>query len=128
LEAAREAHERRFTPDYRQYLGGVETRLQREAPALYAAFLEERRRTRHAMAGGLCLASAETLARFDSAAGRLDALAAFGERHRVRGLLTFWQWDAQCNPRRYGTTPPNAACARPAADSSSASGVLTPDS
>lgn len=121
LEAAREAHERRFTPDYRQYLAGVETRLQREAPALYAAFLEERRRTRHAMAGGLCLASAETLARFDSAAGRLDALAAFGERHRVRGLLTFWQWDAQWNPRRYGTPPPNAAGVSAAADHPAAS-------
>jgi hypothetical protein len=100
-DATRAAHETAFTAAYRQYLRGVEERFQRENPTLYAGFLEERRRTRHAMTGGLFLASAETLARFDSEASRLEALAEFCQRRPGHGVLGFWEWDAQQNPHRF---------------------------
>lgn len=115
LEAVRAAHEREFAEGYRAYLRGMEARLQREEPALYAAFHEERRRTRHAMTGGMFLASADKVAWFDSEAGRLEGLAAFCEKRRVRSVLGFWDWDARVNPQRLGATAPAASSPAPAA-------------
>ncbi|MGE3312799.1 MAG: hypothetical protein AB7O66_22750, partial [Limisphaerales bacterium] len=76
-------------PAYLDFLRAEETRLQRSDPAGYAGFTEERRQTRQRMTGGLFLASADTLARFDSETSRLLAFAeAFSDQ-----VPDFWGWD-----------------------------------
>lgn len=77
-------------PAYLDFLRTEEDRLQQADPARYAGFTEERRRTRQRMTGGLFLASADTLARFDSDTSRLLAFAeAFAGR-----VPDFWRWEA----------------------------------
>jgi hypothetical protein len=89
LGRSRAEREAARMPDYLDFLRAEEVRLQRIDPARYAGFTEERRRTRQRMSGGLFLASADTLARFDSETSRLLAFAeAFGDR-----VPDFWRWD-----------------------------------
>lgn len=77
-------------PAYLDFLRAEEVRIQRSDPAGYARFTEERRQTRQRMTGGLFLASADTLARFDSETSRLLAFAeAFADR-----VPDFWRWEA----------------------------------
>ena len=101
LGRAKEARQAALRPEYRAYLRLAEKRLQQAQPGLYAAFLKERDRTRHTMTGGLFLASADTLARFDSEEGRLESLADYFKNHPQRPVLQFWEWDAQNNTNRF---------------------------
>ena len=78
-------------PAYLDFLRTEEVRLQRSNPAGYARFTEERRQTRQRMTGGLFLASADTVARFDSETSRLLAFAeAFADK-----VPDFWRWEAK---------------------------------
>jgi len=103
LGRAREAHQEAFAGAYRQYLQQTEIEFQRTSPALYEAFLEHRRELRHTMSGGLFLASAETLARFDSEECRLVTFAEFFHHHPQRPVSDFWAWDTRHNPFRFGS-------------------------
>ena len=107
LGTAKERHQAAFYVRYEDYLRQTEIALQKADSALYAAYLEHRRETRHRMTGGLLLASADTLAKFDSERSRLLCLAEFLHRHPRYPVLDFWEWDAQLNPQRFGSDQPN---------------------
>jgi len=109
LGKARECHQAAFFGRYEDYLRQSEIALQRASPALYAAFLERRQETRHRLLGGLFLASAETLARFDSERSRLLGFAEFFHRHPEHPVLDFWEWDARLNPQGFGGGGMNAS-------------------
>jgi hypothetical protein len=79
--------------EYLSYLRLAEKDAQRTTPALYAAFAQERQRTRNAMTGGLFQATAETLAKFDSDVSRLLSFAECFHRHPQAPVLDFEQWD-----------------------------------
>jgi hypothetical protein len=90
LGRSRAEREAARMPAYLDFLRAEEVRLQRMDPARYAGFTEERRRTRQRMTGGLFLASADTLARFDSEKNRLLAFAeAFAD-----SIPDIWRWEA----------------------------------
>ncbi len=74
---AEEARAAERMPAYLTFLRAMEGRLRNDEAARYARFLDERRLTRQRMTGGLFLASADTLARFDSEPSRLLAFAEF---------------------------------------------------
>ena len=107
LGTAREQHQGAFYARYEDYLRQREIALQKADAALYAAFLEHRSDTRHRMNGGLFLASADTLAKFDSERSRLHGFAEFFHRHAQQPVLDFWEWDARLNPRRFGSGTPS---------------------
>ena len=107
LGKARESHQAAFFTRYEDYLRQAEIALQKAYPALYRAFLQERRQTRHAMTGGMILVSAEVLAGFDSERSRLLGLADFLGRHPPHRLLDFWGWDERRNPQRFGSGNPS---------------------
>lgn len=102
LGKAREAHQAAYVAEYDAYLRQAEIALQKGNPDLYAAFLDHRRQTRHTMNGGLFLATAETIARFESDASRLATFAEFFHKHPQHPVPDFWEWDARHNPRRLG--------------------------
>jgi hypothetical protein len=110
---AQQAHQAAFEAEYLAYLQRIEKSLQEAQAALYQTFAEERQRQRHQMNGGVFLASAETLARFDSEASRLRSFAEFFQRHPQCPVPDFWAWDAQHNPhglgRKPGSTPSSEA-------------------
>jgi len=86
---AQEARHAALMPEYLAYLRLAEKTVQRTDPRLYAAFTRKREHTRQAMTGGLFLASADTLACFDSEESRLTAFAEFfrnDPRHPVPDL------------------------------------------
>ena len=86
---AQEARQAALMPEYLTYLRLAEKTVQRTEPRLYAAFARKREHTRQAMTGGLFLASADTLARFDAEESRLAAFAEFfrnDPRHPVPDL------------------------------------------
>lgn len=105
LGKARAAHEAAFRPRWMTYLKATEVGHQERYRASYEGFLEQRERARHAMSGGLFLASAERLARFDSEPARLAAFAELFRNHPDCPVLDFWQWDQKLNPDRFGTKP-----------------------
>lgn len=89
LGRSRSERQTALMPAYLDFLRIEEERLQQADPARYAKFAEERRVTRQRMTGGLFLASADTLARFDSDTSRLLAFAeAFVDR-----VPDFWRWE-----------------------------------
>ncbi len=92
---ARQAYRRAFMPNYLAYLREAEIELKRNQPNLYETFLQERNRTRQIMTGGLFVASADTLARFDSDQSRLEAFAEFFQNHPEWPVPDFWQWNRQ---------------------------------
>jgi hypothetical protein len=101
--AARQAAMR---PQYLDYLRLAEQSAQRACPELYRAFASERQRTRQVMTGGLFLASAETLARFDGEESRLLAFAEFFRDRREHPVLDFEAWantqpSPETNPVRF---------------------------
>ncbi len=102
---AREARQAALMPDYLAYLRRLEEKFQRTQPGLYAQFVEHRNRTRHAMSGGLFLASAETLAKFDEEGSRLQAFAEFFLGHPQSPIPDFWQWDERNHPRPLASIP-----------------------
>ena len=102
MDTAKVAHEAAFSPAYKQYLQQAEVEMKHTKPALYDAFLEQLRETRHNLSGGVILVSAETLALFDSEEHRLYAFAEFFRNHPQNTIFSFWQWDAQKNPQRFG--------------------------
>jgi len=90
LGRSRAEREAARMPAYLDFLRSEEVRLQRSDPAGYARFTEERRQTRQRMTGGLFLASADTVARFDSETSRLLAFAeAFADK-----VPDFWRWES----------------------------------
>ena len=93
LEKAHAARHDALSAEYLAYLRLAEKDAQRTTPALYAAFDQERQRTRHAMTGGLFQATAETLAKFDREESRLLAFAEFFDRHPQVPVLDLEQWD-----------------------------------
>ena len=97
LEKAHEARHETLWPDYLAYLRRAERNAQEAVPELYAAFVEQRGRTRRAMTGGLFRASAETLAKFDREESRVLAFAEFFRNHAQNHVLDFDQWDNQRN-------------------------------
>ena len=97
---------------YLAYLQLAEKSAQRAAPGLYAAFTNERSRTRQAMTGGLFHATPETLAKFDHEDSRLLAFAEFFHHHPQLPVLDFEQWDKQRNP---SAKPPPAELVGPRA-------------
>lgn len=97
LVRAREARHQALQPAYLAYLRLAEENAQRATPGLYAAFAEERRRTRSVMTGGLFVASPETLARFDQEASRLFAFAEFFRNRAENPVLDFAHWDDRQN-------------------------------
>lgn len=107
LGTARDQHQAAFYARYEDYIRQREIALPQADAALYAAFLENRRETRHQMSGGLLLASADTLAKFDSERSRLHCFADFFHRHPQQPVLDFWAWDARFNPQRFGSGNPN---------------------
>ncbi|MCP5523246.1 MAG: hypothetical protein H7A46_17055 [Verrucomicrobiales bacterium] len=109
LGKARAAHEAAFSGQWQAYVMAAEVRLQGQHAALYATFVQERDRQRHAMTGGRIVASAETLARFDADSARLQAFAEFFRNHPDCPVLDFWQWDQQLNPERFGTKTGSAS-------------------
>ena len=88
-QAARQAA---IIPEYLAYLRLAEETVQRAAPRLYAAFARKREHTRQAMTGGLFLASADTLARFDAEESRLAAFAEFFRNDPGHPVPDFEQW------------------------------------
>ncbi len=92
---AQEARQAALRPEYLAYLRRAENEAQQTAPGLYASFLEQRRRTRQAMTGGLFNASAETLAKFDGEESRLLAFAECFQNHAQHPVLDFARWDKQ---------------------------------
>lgn len=91
----RRAHEKQFSPQYESYLREVEARVQREQPALYAAFEEHRRETvtRFEL-------SEKTRSVLASETCRLSALADF-LRERGARVAEFWEWDRRFNPQSW---------------------------
>lgn len=83
--------------EYLAYLRLAERNAQQATPDLYATFAEQRARTRHAMAGGLFQASAETLAKFDCEDSRLLAFAECFRQHPQTPVLDLDTWDNQPN-------------------------------
>jgi hypothetical protein len=106
LGQAKASHQAAFWPSYHQYLREQEKTVAASFPALYADFLEQRRRIRQAMSGGLFLASADTLARFDSEESRLEGFADHFQAHPQSRVLSFWEWDAGQNPHRFAALSP----------------------
>ena len=97
-KAAQKVHAARheaLRSEYLAYLRLAERNAQQTAPELYAGFLAERARTRHAMTGGLFHATAETLARFDNDESRLAAFAEFFCHHPQMPVLDLEQWAKQ---------------------------------
>ena len=88
-QAARQAA---IMPEYLAYLRLVEKTVEQAAPRLYAAFTRKREHTRQAMTGGLFLASADTLARFDAEESRLAAFAEFFRNDPGHRVPDFAQW------------------------------------
>jgi hypothetical protein len=86
--------------EYLAYLRLAEQSAPQTAPALYAAFTEERAGTRHAMTGGLFQASAETLAKFDREESRLLTFADSFRHHPQVPVLDFEAWDRVPAPAR----------------------------
>ena len=107
LGTAKERHQAAFYVRYEDYLRQTEIALQKADAALYAAFLEHRGETRQRMNGGLFLASADTLAKFESERSRLLCFAEFLHRHPEHPVLDFWEWDARLNPQRFGSGHPS---------------------
>jgi len=97
LGKAREARQAVLMPDYLDFLRDAERVFQRINLTLYATFTEQRQLTRRAMNGGLFLASANTLARFDSEESRLQAFADFFHDHPQCPVPDLWQWDKKRN-------------------------------
>ena len=97
LEKAQEARHAALWPGYLAYLRLAEKSAQQNTPALYAAFAQERHRTRHAMTGGLFEAAPETLAKFDTEESRLLAFAEFFHHQPHPPVLDFEEWDNQRN-------------------------------
>ncbi len=97
LDRERSEHQRASEAAYGAYLREAEDGLKQSDRTLYERFTQERARTRHAMTGGLFLASADTLARFDSDESRLLALADFCRGQPGSPILDFWAWDQQRN-------------------------------
>ena len=112
LGQAREFHRATFEAAYRQYLRGLEAVFQKDYALQYACFTQQRGCTRRALTGGLLLASADTLARFDGEESRLEGFAEFFKDHPQRPVLSFWQWDAQLNPQRFRESRPAAPSQR----------------
>lgn len=94
LDQTRIAYQRANLAAYCAYLREAETDVQRTQPELHRRFTEERARVRRAMTGGLLLASADTLAKFEREESRLLALAEFCRNQPNPPVLGFWQWDA----------------------------------
>lgn len=94
LDQSRIAYQRANLAAYCAYLSEAEAVVERTEPGLYARFTEERARVRRAMTGGLLLASADTLAKFEREESRLLALAEFCRNQPNPPVLGFWQWDA----------------------------------
>jgi hypothetical protein len=111
LERSHAARHAARRTEYLAYLQLAEKSAQQTAPGLYAAFTEERARTRHAMTGGLFQASAATLAKFDHEHSRWWAFAEFFHQHPQMAVLDFEQWDHQQTP----VEPPPADPEEPAA-------------
>jgi hypothetical protein len=105
LGAAREAHQRAFTPAYVAYLRLAESELQQAKPSVYEAFTKHRQKIRHLMTSGPFLATAERLAQLENEESRLLDFAAFFHDHPQKPVLAFWGWDARMNPCRFGRTP-----------------------
>ena len=97
LGKAQEARQAARWPEYLAYLRFAESNARQAAPELYAAFTEERQRTRLAMTGRLFQAAPETLAKFDREESRLLAFAEFFRDHPQQPVLDFAQWDNQPN-------------------------------
>jgi len=97
LEKSHAARHAALRIEYLTYLRLAERDAQQTAPGFYAAFAQERDRTRRAMTGGLFQAAPETLAKFDSEESRLLAFAEFFRHHPQRPVLDFAQWDNQQN-------------------------------
>ena len=95
LERSHAARHAARRTEYLAYLQLAEKSAQQTAPGLYAAFTEERARTRRAMTGGLFQASPDTLAKFDHEHSRWLALAEFFHHHPQMAVLDFEQWDHQ---------------------------------
>ena len=105
LGMAREAHQAKFMPAYHAYLDEAEQMLQQACPSFYETFAQQRQKLRGLMTSGPFLASAERLARFDSDESRRLEFAEFFHRHPYHPVLSFWEWDSQMNPHRFGGTP-----------------------
>ncbi len=97
LEKSHAARHAGLRLEYLAYLQLAEKDAQQTAPGPYAAFAQERDRTRHAMTGGLFQAAPETLVKFDSEESRLLAFAEFFRHHPQKPVLDFAQWDNQQN-------------------------------
>ena len=104
LGKTKAAHQATFKSAYIDYLRQAEAELQRTSPAVYAAFVEERRKGRHSLSSGAFVISATWLERFDSEESRLFGFAEFFARHPEHRVLGFWDWDARLNPRPLGST------------------------
>ena len=88
---SRRAREEKFHPAYLGYLRAVETAIQHEQPALYAAFEAQREDT--ALRLNLSERARALLA---SEKARLSAFGDFIREQGVR-VLDFWEWDRRYN-------------------------------
>ena len=95
LEKTHEVRHGALWPEYIAYLRLTERNAQEAASELYAAFVEQRGRTRQAMTGGLFQASPETLAKFDHEESRLLAFADFFQNHPTHPVPDFPHWANQ---------------------------------
>ncbi len=102
-DKAREAHQAAFRGAYLAYLRTAELELQQAQASVYEAFTQHRQRLRRLMSSGPFLTSGERLARFESEESRLLDFADFFQKHPQQIVLEFWAWDAQLNPRRFGS-------------------------
>jgi len=108
---AAEARHAALWPEYLAYLRLAEKSVQRASPRLYAAFERKRERTRQAMSGGVFLATADTLARFDGEESRLAAFAEFFQHDPRHPVPDLDEWARQSKER--ATPAPGEPAAGP---------------
>lgn len=104
VQAARKAHQERFSVDYENYLLGQEKELREHYPEVYARFLEDEQQARLRIERTLPATSKlreVALQAFDQKSDHLERFTTFLRGANGTSIADFWSWDAQFNPERF---------------------------